>query len=594
MTVPGRMMALAVLLTALSMFGHAGEAELWRPFCTVRFGNVDAIDTDDGDLAAFVREIRNDGRFPYPLRTLIGPEIRNPTFFGLVYEAWLEYVAFVPVRPGELAGVWVFPVEDRDEYLTQLASLGLSEYEGMDGVTVLREMDPDGNTNTWYLEWLPGNIAVFGADRTAVAAGRTLYNESGGYRGLLAGAEGRYIEPDVMVVLEPARLAGWQPLEPGAYWWRDEVGKMTSDLLGYWLPGVARRRLIEAMAEAVATLPLALGPVRFSCWFEQVGVEWRVELTGELPPPPPMSDLPVLRRIPENAALAYGQALAPDSLARLGVFAGNLFLGSAGGVVTTEARDSALLLYTLLAAAGPDQLGVSLITPPVSRPELGASGLLVVRWSDPGVLSTAWTALTEALRPNTPVSNALGQMGWDVKLEPVADSPETVEVTILPVSRPEAEPYFRAVYVCRQMDGWTAIAGGRSRVDAGERGRVAAYRAGLAEQAVASPGEGSPDARLAFTLPGSGGAAFLAWLDPVRAAQMALVETADWRPRSPDQAEPVSTRYAREMLEYSPGGAWGVAGQAGGGTWRVNGVLPWRSLIGLSAALGITEATAAQ
>lgn len=567
----------------------AAEREEWQPVLAVRFGNIDALDSEDSDLAAFVKGIRNDGRHIPPMRALVGPAIRNPTFFGLTYEAWMEIVLLAPSRPGDLQGVFVFPVDSRDEYMSHLASQGLSEYEGMDGVTVLRETGRDGDVLAWHLEWLPGDVAIFGPSREAVAAGRRLYAESGAARGLLAGAGGEYVNPDVTVRLETARLAGWRDSEPGRYWWREKVERLSGDLVAFWRPGAARARLIQTLTEEFVAWPRRVRRLELSVWFEREGVEWLLTAAGDMAAAP-RGEPDALRFLPEATAMAYAAPLDPAAFASLGRSVGRLLLGGAGGVVTTEARRTAERIFGLLQAAGPRQAAAAWIAPPTARPDLGASRLLVMEWERPEVLDEAWEAIREAVRPGTPAAQAFSQLGWEATLTPDEAEPGAVRLTLRPGSGHEAEPYYDGLLVFRRRDGWTALASGRSRIDADARRQVASHRAGLAEDALARRDAGSPDARQTFTRVEARGSSLAGFLAPVRFMQLALLEAADWRPHSPDQREPPSAQAAREMLEYGEAGAWTMAGEGGDGEWRFHGGMTWRSLSRLSGALGITEA----
>lgn len=580
---------LAALVLLLPRFCGAGEETgEWRALLTVRFGNVDAIDADDGDLARFLRAIRNDGRFSPPLRTLIGPVLRNPTFFGISAEAWLECSLLAPAKPGGVQCVWVFPVDSRNEYLMQLANQGVVEYEGMDGVSVLREFTADGGVREWHLEWLPGNLAVFGIDRGAVAATRRRYAENSASRGLLAGTAGALVAPDVQIRLDPSRLVGWQDQEPGRYWWRDRLEMLARDLIAYWRTAPARTRLINSLAEEAIAWPRTLERVDCSLWFEERGIEWRLETTGGGARWPSPSQLSSLRRLPERAVLAFAAPLDKQAFAELGSLAGRLLLGAAGGAVSTEAREGAADLFGLLARARPLQSASAWVIPPAAQPELGASRLLLVEWGVPEALDVFWPAFVRAVGPGGVADSFFSQVGWKFSL--VQDRLGNVRVTIRPVGGDASvPPLYDALFASARNGAWLAVAGGKGRVDEAERERVLAHRAALAAEAAAANGPGVPDIRGAFTGMGPDGAVALGMLDPVRFCQLVLIEAADWRPHRPDQQESLSTRLAREMLEYGSGGSWSAVGEAGRGGMRLNGNLPWPSLIRLCGALGITE-----
>ncbi|MCC8191042.1 MAG: hypothetical protein LIP77_10490 [Planctomycetes bacterium] len=526
---------------------RAADAPL-LPGLVVRFGSIDAIDAEDGILAAFIRSVRNDGIFIPPMRTFVGPEIRNPTFFGLAQDAWIECALLFPTLPGAMDHVWVFPVDNRGEYLSQLANQGLTEYEGMDSVTVLREVDSDGYARVWYLEWLPGNLAVFGANREAVASARAVYAAQGAAQGLLAGTGGRFLEPDVTIRLLPFRLATWRTA-PNRYWWRDTVTRLARDLVAYWRPGSARVRLIETLAEEFAAWPRSLRNLELALWFESEGIEWRLDAEGGFFPPP-ASGLEVMRRLPPETVLAYATPLTATTLAGIGGMAGEILVAAAGG--------ARLLLGAL---------------------------------ERPAALQGILARLMDMVTSVSAASYVFSQLGWDVRIlaDAVAGS---ASVEILPLGDASAEAFYDAVIVARRRDNWLALVVGPGRSATEDRRDLMEYRAGIAEQALAPDQDGSPGVREAFTRMGPQGASFMGLLQPVRCIQLVMLEAADWRPRSPDQHEPLATQLAREMLEYPAAGTWTAVGEGASGTWRCNGGVTWFSLSRLSAALGITESIA--
>ncbi len=576
--------ALAALFSAPAFAGEGGE---WQILSVVRFGDVDAIDAEDGNLAAFLKGVRNDGRFPPPMRTLVGPEIRNPTFFGLADGAWIEAAVLVPARPGPVACVWVFPVESRDDYLSQLANQGLMDYEGMDGVTVLRETAADGGMRDWHLEWLPGEVALLGAERGAVAAARRIYAENSAARGLLAGSGGSFVDPDLVIRVIPSRLATWQDREPGRYWWRERIGLLARDLVSYWQTAPARSRVISAVAEELIAWPRSLERLDLSLWFEERGVEWTLDARGDFPPAPAPSQLEAMRRLPDRTALAWAVPLDERSVAAFGGLLGRLLLGGAGGVVTAEAREAAIALFLQLAGGRPLQLASAWIPAPADRPELGGARMLVAEWRDPGVLDAAWRSILRLIGPGGAALQVFSQLGWQVAVRP--EGPGMATITVRPAGDDSAAPYYDAALALRRNGSWMSLVTGANRADEAERQGVLDYRARLAEDAAASSGPGGPDVRAAFTRMGSRGGGFLGVFDPVRFLQFCLVEEADWRPREPDQSEPLSTQLAREMLEHASGGAWTASGEAGRGGWRFGGGMSWQSLSRLAGALGITE-----
>ncbi|MCD7896899.1 MAG: hypothetical protein LUG50_09535 [Planctomycetaceae bacterium] len=590
----GRFVRLVFLVAAFGAAAFAdrttaGEPD-WSPLAVIRIGNIDALDAEDGDLALFIKSIRNDGRFIPPVRTLIGPEIRNPTFFGLTFETWLEGVLMVPREPGNPQGVWLFPVDSRDEYMSQLSSLGISEYEGMDGVTILREIDADGNVRTWYMEWLPGNIAVFGRHRRSVEAARALYAENSAARGLLAGPGGRIIEADVTVRLYPPRLSTWQVDEPGMYWWREKVDLITRDLLDYWQPGSARTRLMYALADRLALWPRSMKQMDLAMWFEPDGVEWRLSVNGDWRPAA-AGQLETIRALPERTAMAYAVLVTVPSLAVMGDFAGDFLLAAAGGVVTQEARTMVLELFAAVLAGGPTEITAAWIAPPVNRPELGGARMAIIDMDRPEMVGPFWRNLLAAVQPGTPVSLVLSQIGLELLVVPETHGPGTAVVEAYPfggVQRGDG-PLHSALYVSRMAGSRLVVVGGGRPGDDDAVRRVAEYRIALADEAAANDTDGTADVRSVLTRMGPQGAAFLGLFAPVRFLQLALVETGDWRPRSPDQHEPESSQLAREMLEYGTARAWSVVGENSPGNWRFHGEITWSSLARLSAALGITE-----
>ncbi|MDR1520894.1 MAG: hypothetical protein LBU23_12260 [Planctomycetota bacterium] len=580
------MAALLSLLAAYPALGAEGDG--WRPLLIARFGDVDAIDAEEGHLASFLRGIRNDGRYAPPLRSLIGPEIRNPTFFGLLDGAWLEAVLFVPPNPGGLGLVWVFPAENRDEYMNQLAGQGLSWFDGMDGITILREMDANGAFRDWCMEWLPGEVAFFSKSRAALAAAVRIYAKNGAVRGLLAEVPGAP-SPDLALRLDPARLSAWQDREPGSYWWRENIELLTRDLLNRWRPGSARIKLIRDLANEFAAWPLSLERLDLRLWLEEGGVEGRLDAVGAFSPRGALSELESLRHLPDRSALAYAVAVGREKLREAGDSFRRLLLGAAGGAVGAEARETAFSLFSLLQRAGPRQAAAAWVPPPSGSPDLGAARLLVIEWDDPDALTSAWSTVIQAAQPNSPAARALAQMGLALSLAPCPGMSDAFEARLSPVDDASLPAYADLLFVFRRSGSWTALASGAGRIDLMTRRAVTGYLAGLAGTAAAESGPGGADIRETFTRMGRRGADILAFSDPVRFLQMAMIDAADWRPRPPDQTEPPSIRMAREMSEYRSGGVWSLAGETGGGTWTFNGGMPWPSLSHLAGALGVTE-----
>lgn len=565
-------------------------AEDWAPLYTVRFGNIDAIDAEDGDLAVFVKGIRNDGRFPPPMRTLVGPKIRNATFFGVIFEGWIERVTLIPPTPGKPRTVWAIPVDNREEYLTFMTGQGMSEYEGMDGVTILREMDADGSVRSWYLQWLPGNIAVFGADRDAVMAAQRLYTEMSASRGLLFGTSGRFVNPDITIRLNLPAAASWQDRETGRYWWREQMEGFVNDLLAYWKPDGARQRLIWSLAESFIMWPRKVERLDVSLWFERDGIEWSMELDGEYKQPR-SSLLSCLRTVPDRTAMVSASPVTPASFSALVEWMGGLLLSAAGGVVSREARDAAQTLSGLLENGGVRELVSALVLPPAAKPELGGVRLLVSDWQFPEQADRMWERIKFLLGSDTALANAFSQMGLRIELDSDESDADSIGVVMYPAEKEEiSSPYYQSTWTYRREGSLVALVMGADRNDRAERRKLRAYHEELATQVVLHSGEGGPDVRETFVRMGSDGASWLGFFEPVRFLQFCLIETGDWSPRSPDQLEPQSTQLAREMLEYTSGRAWTAAGVSRLNHWRFDGVVSWDGLTRLAAALGITEA----
>lgn len=565
----------------------AGE-ENWSPLLAVRFGNIDALDAEDGDLARFVKNIRNDGRFPPPMRTLVGPEIRNHTFFGISLEGWIECVLLIPSDPGDTRTVWVFPVDNRDEYLGQLASLGLAEYEGMDGVTVLRELDVDGNLDIWYLQWLPGNLAVFGSHRDSVMATWLFYTNRAAARGILYSTGGRFINPDISFRINLPALTAWQDREAGVYWWREKIDLLTRDLLTYWNPGAARQRLVWTIADAFALWPRSITRFDANLWFEPDGIEWQIDADRD-PTAPVAAELNLMRSLPDRTAAAVARPVTPASLAEQSNWLGQFLLDAAGGAVTREARQTASLLADAVADGGLRETVVAMVPPPTASPELGGARLVLMNWQIPEQADRTWELLKTLIGSDETVANAFSQMGLRFAIETPANDSGAVGITVYPTADATAPPYYRASWSYRRNGNIVALVSGVDREDRADSDRVRVYRAQMAENAVNFKGDGGADVRLALSRVGPGGASWLSLFEPVRFLQFCLIEAADWRPRSPDQNEPLSTQLAKEILEYSPGRAWSTVGQASRNHWRFDGGLGWDSLSRLAAALGITE-----
>ncbi|MDR1534642.1 MAG: hypothetical protein LBU64_06025 [Planctomycetota bacterium] len=563
----------------------------WRPLLVSRLGDVDNIDSEEGALAAFIGGMRNDGRPSSPARTLIGPAILNPTFFGLPAGAWLEAVVLAPPGPGELGLIWAFPVENRDEYTSQFSGEGLSWFDSLDdGLTVIRKMEPDGGFGEWHMAWLPGGAALFGRERTALIAARRIYAGRRAANGLLAAPAGLAADPDLSIRLDPASLASWREKDAGEYWWRENIRLLAGDLVNYWRPGSARVGLIRSLAEELALWPLSLERVDLRIWFEGGGIEWILEAIGGFAPRTFPSELESLRRVPDRTALAYAIPLGPERVREIGDWARSLLLDAAGGAVGFEAREAMFTLFSLVRRAGARQIAAAWVPPPLDRPELGAARLFVVEWERPGELEPVWPLVLQAARPESPVSRALAQIGLHLSLDPESGVPGSLAARLGSPGRPELPAYANPLLVFRRSGPWTALASGVARVDSLERSVLAGYLAELADGSVAGQGPGGPDIREAFVRMGRNGADLLGFFDPVRFLQLAFMESADWRLGAPGQGEAAAgARLAREMNEYRSGGAWNLAGEIRDGAWILNGGLSWSSLSRLAGALGLSE-----
>ncbi|MDR2390118.1 MAG: hypothetical protein LBE84_00335 [Planctomycetota bacterium] len=578
------------LLVAFAQALPGGEEGRWRPLLILRIGNADAVDADDGRLARFMRGVRYDGRFVSPSRTLIGPEIRNPTFFGLIDGAWIEAALFAPPEPGPLGLVWVFPVVSRDEYMNQFAGRDTFWFDDMDGTTTIRETDAEGKFADWRMEWLPGGLAFFGRDLAPLLAAKHLYSENGAVRGILASTGPAASDPDLTVRIDPGTLAAWRDRDPDRYWWRENVNLLANDLLEFWQPAPPRTRLVRSLADRLALWPLSLERVEFRLWLEEESVEWRLDATGSFRPRGSLSELVAFRRIPTGAALAYAFHIGPEKFAELAADLGRFLLNAAGGAVNFETREAAFALSASMLRAGPRQAAAAWIPPPPNDQAIGAARLLVTEWDSPEALPGLWPILVESARPDSPTTLALAQMGLKVSFESNPAIAGTAEIIVRSSDDASLPPRARLIAALRRNGSWLALAVGPSQTDPEARLAAARYLADLAGQAVDESGPGSPDAREAFTRMGRRGGDIIGFLDPVRFLQAALSNAADWRPRPPDQIEPLENRLAREMLGYNSGGSWSMTGMAGNGVWTIHGGMSWRSLEHLAGALGISEA----
>lgn len=586
---PARRALLVVLAVSAAVAGPAFALEQRAQEALVlRVENITNIDAPDSELSLFLSRIHREGATIPAVSSVVGPLLKNPYLTGLPDDAWLEGVLIVPVGPGPLSWVWVFPVDHQDDYLASMIRLGLSDTESSGGMSVLSSIDPEGNIDRSYLDWLPGNIAVFGAERDAVRTACQIYEAEGAAQGLLGSRRGREIAPDVAVRFLPPRLAAWQDEEAGVYWWRQSVTGLGAELIGFWDPETPRARLIAQLADDAASLPMAWPRLDVGVWFGEDSVDWRIELAGGSGRQGPVSDLTAMRRLPAETAEAYALALDRQDLTELLDFCGRLLLGAAGGAVPTGARDAAATFARLLTQAGPRQLAAAWLPLETGDPVLGSTRLLLTEWERPELLDAAWLVLDAALNADGPVVTALGQLGWKTRLEIDPEAPGAGNLIIEAIDGRAEQPYYSAGFAFRRAGPWLAAAWGKAD-SPDEQTRILGHRAGLAEAMLAASGPGSADARQAFTLVDSEGATGIIAFSPIRFLQTILAEAADWRILSPDDAEPASTRQAREMFEYEDsGGAWVAAGTRRG-AWTANARMSWHSLEALAAALGIAE-----
>ena len=591
-----RIAAIAWLVLAAAALARAGEgdAAAMQEILILRVDNIDAIDAVDSSLVVFLSSMKSDAAYIAPLRTLVGPQLRNPFLSGLVADAWLEGLLLAPVRPGPLEWVWIFPVENRDDYLADLERQGMSNAEGMDDVSVLTDTDGAGKVAVYYLEWLPGNIAIFGRDRSAVRAAWDIYETASAGHGLLAAARGRELSPDAMLRMTPFRFASWQDKDSGVYWWRTQVMRLASELVEFWGPEPARARLMTSLAEDLAALPSAWNGCELDLWFMEDAVEWRFLLVGASARPGPLSQLSAMRRLPAGAAQAYALAIDGNTFADLEGFVGRLLLGAAGGVTPPAARDVASSFSRMLSQAGAMQAAVAWLPAPFDSPTFGSTRLMLVEWARPELLDAAWLVFEAGIASEGPVAAFFAQLGWHAVLELPEAAPGSGRLVIRPVGRGAGNrepPYYDAGFAIRRLGKWLALAWGACGAAGQDLDATLRYRAAMAEAALMG-GEpaGSPDTRRAFILMGPDGASFLMTLNPVRFLQMLSAEAADWRSLAPDEPEPLSVHLAKEMYEYRDiGGAWSLAGERKDGFWDVNGRISWDSLRAFGAALGVSE-----
>jgi len=587
---------IALLLVAVILFpgriisaGEARDLEMQEAL-VLRIEDIGALDAADSDLSLFLSPIRRDAANAPFLTSLIGPMLHNPYFTGLAADAWLEGVLAIPVKPGPLVWVWVFPVDSQDEYLSGLLRLGMSDAEGVDDVSVLSRVDPDGNIERSYLDWLPGNIAVFGNDRDGVRAVREIYQLAGARRGLLGARKGRELSPDISLRFLPSRFATWQSDEAGVYWWRSQVRRLAAELIEYWEMDSARGRFVTSMAEDLADLPMAWSNTELRLWMDEKTIEWRLALTGGSDRAGPLSQLSSIRRMPEGVSEAYAYALNQELFESLANLAGRLLLGAAGGVVPSGAREAAESFARMLSQAGPRQAAISWLPINPETPRLGSSRILAAEWDRPEVLDAAWLVFLAAAQSDGPVAAAMTQMGAVLSLDLSSTIPGACTLTVKPRTKENTKPYFAASMVARRQNQWLSLVWGEVGQDQELQRQILEHRAQLADAVLQDGLDGTPDVRQAFTLMGQSGASFIMTLSPVRFLQTLLAEAADWRILTPDEEEPLSTRHAQEMFEFrDAGGAWCAVGTEEAGKREIIGRISWDSLKALAAALGLSE-----
>ncbi|MDR0361918.1 MAG: hypothetical protein LBJ46_04425 [Planctomycetota bacterium] len=579
--------AAAVILLVLSLPSAARGAEWTRVF-SLRLDDVEALDARDGELAAFLGGIGVDAGSSPPVRSLVGPLLKNPYLTALAPDAWIEGALLVPDRPGRPAWVWIFPVDDQDDYRAVLERQGLVNLENMDDGLLLGESVRDGAVSYWHLEWFSGNIAAFGSDRDAVRAAREIHESAGEARGSLADRRDRTFSPDLSVRFSPRLLAAWQDREPGVYWWRTQVERLAGELVGFLAPAPSRAGLVRSLADDLAAAPLAWEGVELSLWLGRSAVEWRLDLFGGAGGQPAKSALSLSRRLPEGIAQGFAASLSRESMAELGDLAGRLVVGGAGGAVSTATREEARVLLALLTAAGPNQAAVGWDTVPARNPRLGSARVMAVEWDSSAPAVQAWRRFETETLANAAVRQTLGQLGWNVTVG--AADPESGARSIRIDPAAGGSPYLNLLVAARAAADLTVFAWAENVDDPELRAERAARLSALVERMLLGDPEGQAGVREAFTLMGRDGADFLAVLYPVAFMKMALSENADWRRMAADGPEPESTRLAREMHEYVDAGPpWSAVGERIEGGWRVNGAVAWESLLAFAAALGLTD-----
>lgn len=554
----------------------------------LRFSDVERLDSHDSELVQFMVDLHNQGTVRPPLQSIIGSSIKNPFFSGLAIDAWIEGILLAPTRPGPLSLVWIFPVDNQDSYLTTLMRQGLSDTEGVGDISIMSELDPDGNIKYYYLEWLPGNLAVFGTERHAVQSAREIYEAAGASRGLLGTMVGHEIAPDIKISFLPSRFAGWQHSETGVYWWRTQVERLVTDFIAFWRPEPARAKLMQSLAEDFASWPMAMSRLEFDIWFDEVGIEWRLRATAQGNESRPQSQLATIRHIPGNSAITYAMAVDAAMFRDMETLIGRLLLGAAGGVVPSGAKDVATSFADILRRASLTEASVAWISPPSSNPGLRSTRLTVSEWQNPGLLEAAWLVLESALNSEGPVQAALAQLGWDLQLQSIGDGQCRLTISPNDGNQSPRKNIFDSIFSARLSGRMLALAWGA--VNDREPEMLKDHQLAIIADVFRPNPQGTANVRQAFTMVGSAGASTMIVFSPVTFIQMVLSEAADWRVLAMDEEEPLSTKVAREMYEYrDTGESWLMTGTRRQGISLVDGRLSWNSLKALAVSIGLTD-----
>ncbi len=580
-------LALVLILGSVATALEAEPGDM-REILVLRFSDVERLDSQDSELVQFMADLHSEGTIRPPLQTIIGSSIKNPFFSGLAIDAWIEGIVLAPTRPGLLNLVWIFPVDNQDSYLTTLMRQGLSDTDGVGDISILSELDPEGNIKYYYLEWLPGNLAVFGTDRYAVQSAKDIYESAGASRGLLGAMVGHEIAPDIKVHFLPSRFAGWQNSEIGVYWWRTQVERLVTDFIAFWRPEPARAKLMQSIAEDLASWPLSMNLLEFDIWFDEIGIEWRLRASAQDNITRPQSQLATIRRIPENSAITYAIATDAAMFRDMETLIGRLLLGAAGGVVPSGAKDVATAFADTLRRASLTEASIAWIAPPSSNPGLRSTRLTVTEWQYPELLETAWLVLESALNSEGPVQAALTQLGWELQLQSFGDGQCRLIITSSDGNQSPRKIIFDSIFTAQLSGRLLALAWGA--VNDRQPEMLREYQKELVNPVFRSDPPGTANVRQAFTMVGSTGASMMVVFSPVTFIQTVLSEAADWRMLALDEEEPLSTKIAKEMYEYrDTGEAWLMTGTQRQGISLSDGRISWSSLKALAVSIGLTD-----